>query len=115
MLKLLLQFGVNPEDYDALAEQILEGVATSRKRMRRAGHSGRKSSGYTASSSRNSIIVPRQGLLYRWTEHSTDLFFLNFNWGRKKDTPNYTLFWTMISYNNSHQDLSNEGPNFILS
>ena len=59
LLKLLLQFGVNPEDYDALAEQILEGVATSRKRMRRAGHSGRKSSGYTASSSRNSIIVPR--------------------------------------------------------
>ena len=58
LLKLLLQFGVNPEDYDALAEQILEGVATPRKRMRR-GHTGRKSSGYAASSSRNSIIVPR--------------------------------------------------------
>ena len=61
LLKLLLQFGVNPEDYDALAEQILEGIVTPRKRQRgnRGGNaSGRKSSGY-ASSSRSSIIVPR--------------------------------------------------------
>ena len=56
LLKLLLQFGVNPEDYDALADQILEGVAMPRKRMRR--DQGRKSGGFT-NSSRSSIIVPR--------------------------------------------------------
>lgn len=56
LLKLLLQFGVNPEDYDALAEQIMEGAHTPRKRVRR--NNGRKSSGY-AGSSRSNIIVPR--------------------------------------------------------
>ena len=35
-------------------------------------------------------LVIAQGLLYRWAEHSADLFILNFNWGREKDTPNYT-------------------------
>ena len=33
----------------------------------------------------------RQGLLYRWTEHSADYFFQNFHWGREMGPPNYTL------------------------
>ena len=33
----------------------------------------------------------RQGLLYRWTEHSADLIFFKFQRGRGKGLPNYTL------------------------
>ena len=31
----------------------------------------------------------KQGLLYRWTEHSAD-FISNYYWGRGKGPPNYT-------------------------
>ena len=37
------QFGVDPQDYEALADQLLEGSATPRKRLRR--YRGRKTSG----------------------------------------------------------------------
>ena len=33
---------------------------------------------------------PRQGLLYRWTEHSADFFRKNVHWGREKGPLNYT-------------------------
>ena len=39
------QFGVDPQDYEALADQLLEGSATPRKRLRR--YRGRKTSGST--------------------------------------------------------------------
>ena len=34
----------------------------------------------------------RQGLLYRWTELSADFFWKNFNLGRGKCPPNYSLW-----------------------
>jgi hypothetical protein len=50
-------------------------------------------------------MLPRftQGLLYRWTEH--------------KLHPGGGFFgpWSFIILKNAHQDLSNEGSNFILS
>jgi hypothetical protein len=36
-------------------------------------------------------ILLRQGLLYRWTEHSADFLKNDYNWGREKGCPNYTL------------------------
>ena len=60
------------------------------------------------------------GLLDTWTE----LLSILFSWSAHvkwelgtKIAPVGWIFWTMIFYNlkNSSQDLSNEGPNFILS
>ena len=45
LLKLLVQFGVDPQDYEALADQLMEGTTTPRKRLRR--YRGRKTSGAT--------------------------------------------------------------------
>ena len=44
-------------------------------------------------------------------------FFLTSDQLGTQITPRGWIFWTMIFYNlkNSHQDLSNEGSNFILS
>ena len=53
LLKLLLQFGVHPEDHDALVHELVENPNATKKRHRRGN--GRKSSGH----SRNNIIVPR--------------------------------------------------------
>ena len=41
----------------------------------------------------------KQGLLYRWTEHSAD-FFLNYHWGREKGPPNYCscLFMLLLLF-----------------
>lgn len=54
LLKLLVQFGVDPQDYEVLADQMFEGTSTPRKRMRRynASSTSRKASG-TSSSSEN--------------------------------------------------------------
>ena len=63
-----------------------------------------------------------QGILYRWTEHLANFSFLDSNWGRESGPPNSTpggggFFgpWFFIILKNSHQDLSKEGSNFILS
>jgi hypothetical protein len=61
----------------------------------------------------------RQGRLYRWIEHSTNFFEKMSTGGEKKAptiTPRGWIFWTIIFYNlkNSHQDLSNEGSNFVF-
>ena len=32
----------------------------------------------------------KQGLLYRWTEHSADYFWNNDHWGGENANPNYT-------------------------
>ena len=62
LLKLLVQFGVDPQDYEVLADQMFEGTSTPRKRMRRynASSTSRKTSG-TSSSSENigRLLVPR--------------------------------------------------------
>ena len=34
------------------------------------------------------LALLKQGLLYRWTEHSSD-FLKNYHWGREKGTQNY--------------------------
>ena len=60
----------------------------------------------------------RQGLLYKWTEHSADLFFEIIS-GKK--APQITLrewiFWSMIFYDLKKfiSRSSNEGSNFIMS
>ena len=61
--------------------------------------------------------VFRQGLLYRWTEHSAYFSFSDFNWGRENGPQNYTAEVDILDHDllQSHQDLSNEGSNFILS
>ena len=45
----------------------------------------------------------RQGLLYRWTEHSADFFLKKLPLGEGKRPPQITpqgwIFWTMIFYN----------------
>ena len=44
----------------------------------------------------------RQGLLYRWTEHSADFFLKKCPLREGNKAPNYTpgwIFWTMIFYN----------------
>ena len=48
----------------------------------------------------------RQGLLYRWTEH----FF-----EKLSTLDGFFGPWSFITLKNSHQDISNEGSNFILS
>jgi hypothetical protein len=53
----------------------------------------------------------RQGLLYRWTEHSADLFLKKLPLGEG----GFFGPGSFITLKNSHQDLSNEGSNFILS
>merc|ERR1719412_124676 len=52
LLKLLVQFGVDPQDYEVLADQMIEGSATPRKRMRRynISNSARKTSGSSSTS-----------------------------------------------------------------
>ena len=55
-----------------------------------------------------------------WTAMSPFLFLTSGHHEAGTWEPNYAprmSFWTMIFYNlkNSHQDLSNEGSNFILS
>ena len=62
LLKLLVQFGVDSQDYEVLAEQMLEGSSTPRKRMRRhnASNSTRKNSGASGSSDHvGRLLVPR--------------------------------------------------------
>ena len=60
-----------------------------------------------------------QGLLYRWTEHSADFFKMTTGGGKKAPqiTPRGGFFEprSFKILKNSHQDLSNEGSNFILS
>ena len=43
----------------------------------------------------------KQGLLYRWTEHSADFFKITTGGGKKAPqiTPRGWIFWTMIFYN----------------
>ena len=60
LLKLLLQFGVHFEDNEALADQILEGPSTPRKRIRKFHGGGRKNSGSGGNMGNNyNISVPR--------------------------------------------------------
>lgn len=56
LLKLLVQFGVDPQDYEALADQLMEGSAAPRKRLRR--YRGRKGSGAAGVTSEK-LLVPR--------------------------------------------------------
>ena len=61
-----------------------------------------------------------QGLLYRWTERTADFLRNDCTEGGKKApkiTPRGWIFRTMIFMilKNSHQDLFNEGSNFIMS
>ena len=61
---------------------------------------------------------PRRAL--EWSTYWAVLRSESLDWTAKIGDPNYTPevdFWIMIFYNskNSHQDLSNEGSNFILS
>ena len=64
-----------------------------------------------------------QGLLYRcrWTEHSADFFLKKLPLGEGKRSPKlhprggFFGPWSFTILKNSHQDLSNEGSNFILS
>ena len=46
--------------------------------------------------------------------HSDDLLWKKFHWGREVRPPNYTPGVDFLDHD-SHQDLSNEGSNFILS
>ena len=55
LLKLLVQFGVDPQDYEALADQLLEASSTPRKRLKRY-HGLRHTSGEHRS---NHLLVPR--------------------------------------------------------
>ena len=80
------------------------------------------SQGESSSPGSNSVesTPPRQGLPYRWTEHSHFFFEKMSSGGGKKDpqiTPQGGFFgpWSFIILKNSHQDLINEGSNFILS
>ena len=62
-----------------------------------------------------------QGLLYRWTEHSADLFWKKCPLGEESKAPKlhpgdgFFEPWSFIILKNSHQDQPNEGSNFILS
>ena len=62
-----------------------------------------------------------QGLLYGWTEHSADFFLKKFPLGEGSKAPKlhpgggFFGPWSFIIFKNSHQDLPNEGANFILS
>ena len=59
LLKLLVQFGVDPQDYEALADQLIEVSAAPRKRLRR--YRGRKVSGAT-NVGLDKLLVPRLSL-----------------------------------------------------
>lgn len=62
LLKLLVQFGVDPQDYEVLADQMLEGSSTPRKRMRRynVSNTTRKTSGTSSTSEHiGRLLVPR--------------------------------------------------------
>lgn len=62
LLKLLVQFGVDPQDYEVLADQMFESSSTPRKRMRKynASNSARKISGASSSNDQvGRLLVPR--------------------------------------------------------
>ena len=61
LLKLLVQFGVDPQDYEVLADQMLEGSSTPKKRIRRCNpsNSARKNSGTSGSEHAGRLLVPR--------------------------------------------------------
>ena len=69
------------------------------------------------------IILATLGKDYyiRWTEHSAGFFLKTWPLGEGNKTPKLHTWggffgpWSFIILNNSHQDLSNEGSNFILS
>ena len=63
------------------------------------------------------LSATTQGLLYRWTEHWADFFEEGKEKRHPKLHPGDGDFgsWSFITLKNSHQDLSNEGSNFILS
>jgi hypothetical protein len=62
-----------------------------------------------------------QGLLYRWTEHSADFVLKEWPLGEGKRPPKlhprggFFGPWSFTILKHSHQGLSNEGSNFILS
>ena len=61
LLKLLVQFGVDTADYEALADQMLEASSTPRKRLKRY-HANRNVSGGgmgSDASGENRMLVPR--------------------------------------------------------
>ena len=62
------------------------------------------------------ICSAGQGLLYRWTEHSADFFLKKIPLEEGSKAPKlHPGGGSFIILQNSHQDLYNEGSNFILS
>ena len=80
---------IGPHQIDVMFEHVLLEKCPSITELRKIGENFCIRPLQSDDFEHGFFDVLRQGLLYRWTEHSAD-FFLNDHWGREKGPQNYT-------------------------